>query len=190
MDQRVKTTYQNVVGDLIRLAGDNPTREGLRDTPERFYDAWGAMTGGIHEELDLRAFADGAQDYDEIVFEGNIPVYSLCEHHLLPFFGVAHIGYLPSGRIVGLSKLVRLVHHFSRRLQVQERMTQQIAKALESALDCRGVGVTIQCRHLCMEVRGVRTAGVETITNSLLGVFRTSPGARSEYLHMVSLVRR
>jgi GTP cyclohydrolase I len=132
----------------------------------------------------LKTFADGAERYDEMVVVANIPIYSHCEHHLAPFFGKAHIGYLPRNRIVGLSKLARVAQLYARRLQVQERLTRQIAEAIQECLDPLGVGVLIECRHLCMESRGVNTPGAITLTSSLLGVFREDQRVRSEFLSL------
>jgi GTP cyclohydrolase I len=130
----------------------------------------------------LKAFEDGAEQYNELIVVRGIPVYSHCEHHLAPFFGKATIGYLPNGKIVGLSKLTRLVDIFAKRLQVQERMTIQIANALMEVLEPKAVGVVIKCRHLCMESRGIRTPGEETITSAMLGELQPNLGLRTEFL--------
>jgi len=169
---------------LIEAGGDDPTREGLRETPARFLRAWKEWTSGYDEKaMDvLKSFDDGAGGYDELVIVRDIPVYSLCEHHLAPFFGVAHIGYLPRERIVGLSKLNRLVGVLSRRLQVQERLTTQIADALQTALQPHGVAVMLECRHMCMESRGIRQPGAATITSAMRGTLIDDPRSRSEFL--------
>lgn len=175
---------------LIIGAREHNNREGLRETPQRFARAFEFWTSGYDNEDPakiLKAFEDGAQDADEMVLQTDIPFYSMCEHHLAPFFGKAHIGYIPNGKIVGLSKLARLVDMYSRRLQVQERITTQVAKALEEVLQPVGVGVVLQARHLCMESRGVQKAGTITTTSALLGAMKEVPEARSEFL---SLVRR
>jgi GTP cyclohydrolase I len=130
----------------------------------------------------LKAFEDGAEQYNELIVVKNIPVYSHCEHHLAPFFGKATVGYVPNGKIVGLSKLTRLVDVFSKRLQVQERMTMQIAEALMSVLEPKAVGVVIKCRHLCMESRGIRTPGEETVTSAMLGELQPNLAMRTEFL--------
>ena len=178
---------QQLVRDFIGMLGENPNREGLKDTPARMVKAWDFWTSGY--DLDpgsvLKTFEDGAQGYDELVFQGNIPLYSHCEHHLAPFFGVAHIGYVPKGKIVGLSKLSRLVDVFAHRLQVQERLTCEISEAMMKHLAPAGVGVVLRCRHLCMESRGVQKAGTITYTSSLLGVFREDQAARTEFLSFV-----
>jgi GTP cyclohydrolase I len=135
----------------------------------------------------LKTFEDGAENYDEMVLVNKISVFSHCEHHLAPFFGTVSIAYIPNGRIVGLSKLVRVANIYARRLQVQERLTRQIAEAIDAVLHPLGVGVLARCRHLCMESRGVQCIGAETVTSSLLGVFRDDSRVREEFL---SLVRR
>ena len=159
-------------------------REGLRETPDRWAKAFQHWTSGYYQRPEdlLKTFEDGAAGCDELIFQRSIPVWSLCEHHLAPFFGVAHVGYIPDGRIVGLSKLARVVDVFAKRLQVQERLTNQVAELLTSTLAPLGVGVILECRHSCMESRGIQRAGVVTVTSSLSGVFRTDPSARAEFL--------
>jgi GTP cyclohydrolase I len=130
----------------------------------------------------LKAFEDGAEQYNELIVVRNIPVYSHCEHHLAPFFGKATVGYVPNGKIVGLSKLTRLVDCFAKRLQVQERMTMQIANALMEVLEPKAVGVVVRCRHLCMESRGIRTPGEETVTSAMLGELQPNLAMRTEFL--------
>ena len=146
--------------------------------------AWKHWTSGYEQDpvTLLKAFEDGAEQYNELIVVRGIPVYSHCEHHLAPFFGKATIGYLPNGKIVGLSKLTRLVDCFAKRLQVQERMTIQIANALMEVLEPKAVGVVIRCRHLCMESRGIRTPGEETITSAMLGELQPNLGLRTEFL--------
>ncbi len=172
---------------LLQFIEEDPSREGLRDTPARFLRAWQHYTKGYHEHPRdvLKSFEDGAANVDEIVLVRDIPVYSHCEHHLAPFFGVAHVGYIPNGKVVGLSKLARLVDIFARRLQVQERLTTQIAYALQEHLACRGVGVIIECRHLCMEARGARVPGATTKTSCMLGGLRDVASARAEFLELI-----
>lgn len=164
-----------------------PMRAGLRETPERVSKAYEELLSGyrISPISVLKNFEDGADGCDEMVMVGDLPVYSLCEHHLLPFLGKAYVAYIPKGRIVGLSKIPRLVEVFSRRLQVQERLTNQIADCLNEALEPVGVGVTLLCRHLCMEMRGVRAYGAITQTTALRGAIKMDHRARSEFLHMV-----
>lgn len=176
-----------IVSHLIRAAGDDPTREGLRDTGRRFWAAWAHYTSGyrVKPESVLKVFEDGAERYDELVIVRDIRFYSMCEHHFAPFYGVAHIGYLPRKRIVGLSKLPRLLNVFARRLQVQERLTQQVADAISSALEPAAVGVVIHARHLCMEARGVQSHGVITTTSAMLGRLREDAAARAEFLALL-----
>lgn len=184
MDEHVK--------EIIRAMGDDPEREGLLETPERVRKAWGAWGAGYRVAdpgAVLKAFEDGAEGVSEMVTVLDIPVYSHCEHHLAPFFGVAHVAYIPDGRIVGLSKLSRLVDVFARRLQVQERLTTQVADTLHGALDPLGVGVMISCRHLCMESRGVRQRGARTVTTALRGVFMDDPAVRAEFLALCRATR-
>jgi GTP cyclohydrolase IA len=169
---------------LLRHLGENPQREGLLETPDRVTRAWAHWTRGYAEDPAsiLKTFDDGGEHYNEFIVVRQIPVYSHCEHHLAPFFGHAAVGYLPTGRIVGLSKLTRLVNCFSARLQVQERLTQQIAQTLIDHLKARSVGVVLRCRHMCMESRGIAVAGEETVTSALLGDLQTNPAQRAEFL--------
>lgn len=171
---------------LARITPDHK-RGGLAETPRRVSEAWKFWTSGYYADpaAVLKVFDDGAEDYDALVFQGNIPCYSMCEHHLAPFFGVAHIGYIPNKRIVGLSKLARVTDIFARRLQVQERLTTQIANALYDNLDPLAVGVVLRCRHLCMESRGIQRAGTVTYTSALRGQFKEEPEARAEFLRFV-----
>jgi GTP cyclohydrolase I len=170
--------------DLLAVAEPGTCdRDGLTETPERAARAWAELTKGYTAEPDLKTFeADG---YDEIVAVSRIPFYSLCEHHLLPFHGHAHIAYLPHRRIIGLSKFARLVDLYARRLQVQERLTRQIADCLVDALNPAGVVVVIEAEHLCMAMRGVERPGAHTRTSVVRGVFRDKPEARSEALRLL-----
>lgn len=169
---------------LLRSLGDDPDRPGLRDTPRRLERAWQHWMSGYQEDPAalLTLFEDGAEEYNELIVVRGIPVYSHCEHHLAPFFGTATIGYVPNQRIVGLSKLTRLVDVFAKRLQVQERLTRQIADAMMTHLDPIAVGVIIRCRHLCMESRGIRAIGEETTTSAMLGGLLTNSALRNEFL--------
>ncbi len=171
---------------FLTSIGEDPDRPGLRETPARVAKAWMAWTAGYRQEPAdvLKTFEDGAEEYNELIVVRNIPVYSHCEHHLAPFFGKATVGYMPNGKIVGLSKLTRLVECFSRRLQVQERMTIQIANALMETLEPKAVGVVVRCRHLCMESRGIRTAGEETVTSAMLGELQPNLAMRTEFLDL------
>jgi len=161
-------------------------RDGLRDTPIRFAKAWMHHTSGYggNPAQILKVFEDGAADYDEMVIVKNIPFYSLCEHHLAPFFGTATVAYIPNGKIVGLSKIPRLVDMFARRLQVQERMTAQIADAMDKHLKPLGVGVIVKARHMCMESRGIQMQGTETLTSAVRGAIKDKPEARSEFIRL------
>ncbi|MDB5798287.1 MAG: folE [Paucimonas sp.] len=169
---------------FILSLGEDPDRPGLSDTPERVARAWVHWTSGYRQDPDeiLKSFEDGAEEYNELIVVRGIPVYSHCEHHLAPFFGTATVGYVPDGRIVGLSKLTRLVDCFAKRLQVQERMTSQIANALMAALQPKAVGVVLRCRHMCMESRGIRTPGEETVTSAMLGELQPNLAMRTEFL--------
>jgi len=175
-------TEQDWCRFLVSL-GENPDRAGLVETPSRVAKAWKHWTSGYTKDPAecLKVFEDGAQEYNGLIVVRGIPVYSHCEHHLAPFFGKATIGYVPNGKIVGLSKLTHLVDCFSKRLQVQERLTVQIANALITHLEPKAVGVVIHCRHMCMESRGIRTQGEETVTSAMLGELLTNPGLRTEF---------
>ncbi len=172
---------------LLQYVGEDPNREGLLETPHRVAKAWNEWTSGYAKSASdlLKVFEDGAQNYDEMVIVKDIPIYSKCEHHLADIFGTATIAYIPNGKIVGLSKLSRLADMFARRLQVQERLTSQIADALVDNLDPTGVGVVIKARHMCMESRGLCQQGHHTITSALRGVLKTNPDARAEFMALV-----
>lgn len=171
---------------LLHHIGEDPDRQGLRDTPGRVDRAWQHWTSGYGQDPGeiLKTFEDGAEQYNELIVVRGIPVYSHCEHHLAPFFGFATVGYTPNGRIVGLSKLTRLVDCFAKRLQVQERLTMQIADALMTYVQPHSVGVLVRCRHMCMESRGIRTPGEETVTSALLGELRSNLALRTEFLDL------
>jgi GTP cyclohydrolase I len=177
----------DAVRKLLAFIGEDPNREGLQETPARFLKAWQEYTRGYREKPEeiLKSFEDGAQSVDEMVIVRDIPVYSLCEHHLAPFFGRAYVGYVPQQRILGLSKISRLVEVYARRLQVQERLTNQIADALDTHLQPLGVAVVIECRHMCMESRGVRHTGTATVTSALRGSIKTNPDTRKEFLSLI-----
>ena len=184
---------EHAIRELLIGIGEDPDREGLRDTPNRVARAYTEIFGGLHcEPADVLAtsFAEG---YDELVLVRDIPVYSMCEHHLLPFHGVAHIGYLPNkktGRITGLSKLARLVDLYAKRPQVQERLTGQVADAIMERLDTRGAVVVIECEHLCMAMRGIRKPGSITTTSAVRGSLRTNATSRAEALALIRDPRR
>lgn len=184
----IQQTREKVITDLLLMIGEDPRREGLRDTPARAIKAWEEWTSGYFQnprEI-LKQFRDGAEQAKGMIFQAEIAWYSHCEHHLAPFFGFAHIGYIPNGKIVGLSKLARLVDVFAKRLSVQERLTNQVASALHDELKCRGVGVVTQARHLCMESRGVNKVGTVTMCSALRGNF-IQPEVRAEFMSLVQV---
>ena len=168
--------------------GENPDRAGLQETPKRVAQAWAQWTCGYTQspEAILKTFDDGGEAYRELVVVDGIPVYSHCEHHLAPFFGTAAVGYVPDGTIVGLSKLTRLVECYSRRLQVQERLTNQVAQALLEHLKPVAVGVVVRCRHMCMESRGIRSSGGKTTTSAFLGRLETDVALRAEFFRQMA----
>jgi GTP cyclohydrolase I len=174
------------VREIIRLVGEDPEREGLRKTPERYEKALKFLTSGYHQNVDhVLNGATFSVTYDEMVVVKDIEFFSLCEHHLLPFFGKAHVAYLPSNKVVGLSKIARLVNMFARRLQIQERMTCQIAKSIEEKIAPQGVGVIIEARHLCMQMRGVEKQHGSAVTSTMLGAFRENKQTRDEFLALI-----
>jgi GTP cyclohydrolase I len=177
---------REILGDL----GENPERDGLKRTPERFEKALRFLTSGYQQ--DPAKLLNGAMfdvAYDEMVVVKDIEVYSLCEHHLLPFFGKCHVAYLPNKKVVGLSKVARLVDMFARRLQIQERLTSQIANAIQEQLHPQGVGVILEARHLCMVMRGVEKQNSTTTTSAMLGAFRDNKQTRDEFLALVNSIK-
>lgn len=180
------TTMTGLVSQLLRALGESPSRNGLLKTPERVAKALLFMTRGYHE--DIERLLNGALfpiEYDEMVIVKDIDFFSMCEHHMLPFFGKCHVGYLPNKKVVGLSKIPRVVDAFARRLQVQERLTTQIAETLKRKLDAHGVGVVMEARHLCMMMRGVEKQNTLAVTSSMLGAFRTQEQTRNEFLKLI-----
>ena len=176
----------NLVSQLLKALGESPSRNGLLKTPERVAKALLFMTKGYHE--DIERLLNGALfpiEYDEMVIVKDIDFFSLCEHHMLPFFGKCHVGYLPNKKVVGLSKIPRVVDAFARRLQVQERLTTQIAETLKRKLDAHGVAVVMEARHLCMMMRGVEKQNTLAVTSSMLGAFRTQEQTRNEFLKLI-----
>ncbi|MDT7679647.1 MAG: cyclohydrolase [Pseudonocardiales bacterium] len=169
---------ERAVGDLLRALGQDPTSEHLADTPRRVAAAYAEML--TPREFSLTTFPND-EGYDELVIARDIPLHSLCQHHLLPFTGVAHVSYLPGERILGLSKLARVVEMFARGLQVQERLTKQVADWLQDQLQPKGVGVVIEAEHLCMSLRGVQAQGCRTVTSALHGLLRDDPRSRGEF---------
>ncbi len=174
---------QELITQLLRNYGENPDREGLRDTPDRVAKSFEFLMGGYQESAEaVIQSAIFEENFNEMVLVRDIELYSLCEHHMLPFFGKCHIAYIPKGKIIGLSKLPRVVDVFSRRLQVQERLTMQIANAIQDALHPEGVGVIIEAQHLCMMMRGVEKQHSLTTTSCMLGVFKDDARTRTEFL--------
>ena len=178
---------EKAVRQILLAIGEDPTRQGVRDTPERVAQAYGELLDGYR--MDPIALVNGAlfeEDYDEMVIVRDIEFYSMCEHHLLPFLGRAHVAYLPKGRVIGLSKIPRIVDMFARRLQVQERMTRQIAEFIQGLLHPMGVAVVIEGLHLCATMRGVRKHDARMTTSAMLGAFRSHAPTREEFLDNIS----
>jgi len=178
------------IADLVRrmlvALGEDPEREGLRRTPERFEKALRFLTSGYHQDIDhVLNGATFSVCYDEMVVVKDIEVFSVCEHHLLPFFGKCHVAYLPNKKVIGLSKVARVVNMFARRLQLQERLTSQIAHAIDEKLNPQGVGVIIEARHLCMVMRGVEKQHSQAVTSAMLGEFRHNKQTRDEFLSLI-----
>ena len=189
MEHNESSTY--LVKRMLEHIGEDANREGLRETPQRVVKAWGEWFSGYGQDPAevLKVFEDGSENYDQMVLVSNIPVYSKCEHHCADIFGLAHVAYIPNGKIVGLSKANRVVDIFARRLQVQERLTANIADAINDNLTPLGVGVVLQCRHMCMESRGVNTRGTVTTTSAMRGVFLEDAAAKSELLRLIDGAR-
>ena len=175
---------ERLVHELLIEIGEDPAREGLIDTPKRVAKAMTFLTSGYRTDAEqlIKTFT---QETSSMVIVKDIEIYSLCEHHMLPFFGRCHIGYIPSGRVFGVSKLARLVDMYARRLQLQERLTEQISQIVMNSIDAKGVGVMIEARHLCMMMRGVQKQNSTMVTSSVLGVFRDSVATREEFLSLV-----
>ncbi len=175
------------MASIIEAIGENPLREGIKDTPQRVAEMYAELFSGLDVDPKAELSVDFEEGYEEMVILKDIPFYSMCEHHLLPFYGVAHVGYIPSagGRVVGISKLARVVEIFARRPQLQERMTQQIADAIFEALVPNGVAVVIQAEHLCMIMRGIKKPGASVITSAVRGNFRSKVATRSEFLSLI-----
>jgi GTP cyclohydrolase I len=182
----LQASTQELLREVLVRLGEDPDREGLARTPERMAKALAYLTKGYQEDPEeLLRGALFNVDYDEMVIVKDIEMFSLCEHHLLPFFGKVHIAYLPKGKVIGLSKLPRLVDIFARRLQVQERLTTQIAETIQKAIEPQGVGVVVEARHLCMMMRGVEKQHSSAVTSSMLGAFRDEQEARQEFLSLI-----
>jgi GTP cyclohydrolase I len=179
-------SLQQIYAELLTRIGEDPSRDGLLNTPKRMEKSMAFLTQGYTQSID--AVLHGALfdvHYDEMVIVKEIEFYSQCEHHLLPFFGRAHVAYVPNGKVIGLSKIPRIIDVFARRLQVQERLTQQIAHAIEEAIQPQGVGVIVEAQHLCMMMRGVEKQGSSTVTSAMLGVFKSQQQTRNEFLSLV-----
>jgi len=177
---------EELIKKLLIEIGENPSRQGLEHTPTRVAKSFKLLTSGYNADIDaLINDAIFEADYSEMVILKNIELFSLCEHHLLPFFGKCHVAYLPDGRIIGLSKMARLVDVYAKRLQVQERLTMQIANTLRDKLNPKGVGVVIEAKHLCMIMRGVEKQNAVATTSAMLGAFRTNDRTRMEFLELI-----
>ncbi len=185
-DALANVSTQELYREMIRRVGEDPARDGLVRTPERMEKSMTYLTRGYEQTVE-EVLHDALFDveYDEMVIVKDIEFYSLCEHHLLPFFGKAHVAYVPKGKVIGLSKTARLVDVFARRLQVQERLTRQVAEAIEEAINPQGVAVILEAQHLCMMMRGVEKQHSHTVTSAMLGVFKTQMQTRNEFLSLV-----
>jgi GTP cyclohydrolase I len=179
-------TYEELVREMIIRLGEDPDREGLARTPERVAKAMKFLVKGYKDDPEaLLRNALFTVNYDEMVIVKDVEMFSLCEHHLLPFFGKVHVAYIPNGKVIGLSKIPRLIEAFSRRLQIQERLTTQIAEAIQNTIEPQGVGVVIEARHLCMMMRGVEKQHSAAVTSSMLGCFRNEEETRTEFLSLI-----
>ncbi len=182
-----KSDIKDLTSRLLSAVGENPLRQGLQKTPERVRDSYLYLTGGYRMRAkDILNKAIFDEEYDEMVIMKDIDIFSLCEHHLLPFYGKCHVAYLPKGKIVGLSKIPRIVNMYARRLQVQERLTSQIANCLKEALEPLGVAVIIEALHLCMAMRGVEKQNATCVTSTMLGVFRSDRSTRMEFMDLIN----
>ena len=179
-------SFEELAREMLVRLGEDPQREGLVRTPERMHRAMEYLTRGYKEDPD--AMLKGALftvSYDEMVIVKDVEMFSLCEHHMLPFFGKVHVAYIPNGKVIGLSKIPRLIEIFSRRLQIQERLTTQIAESIQKAVEPQGVGVVIEARHLCMMMRGVEKQHSSAVTSAMLGCFRDEQETRTEFLSLI-----
>ncbi len=174
-------------GEVLRLLGENPQREGLVKTPERVAKAWAYLTKGYEQDpIEILRSAIFKEEYQQMVLVKDIEIFSVCEHHMLPFIGKAHVAYIPNGYITGLSKIARVVECFARRLQVQERLTVQIRDSIQEALNPAGVAVVIEASHTCMQMRGIEKQGSSTTTSAFTGIFLSDPRTREEFLSLIS----
>jgi GTP cyclohydrolase IA len=180
---------KNLFYNLLKELGEDPEREGLKDTPKRVAESYKFLTRGYHQDLDevLNGAFFEAEDSHMVIVK-DIEIYSLCEHHMLPFIGKCHIGYIPNGKVVGVSKLARVVDMYSRRLQIQERLTDQIAHAIMDKVGAQGVGVVVEAQHLCMMMRGVEKQNSKMITSAMHGIFRSQMATRTEFLRLIGTI--
>jgi len=176
---------EKAVKEILLAVGEDVEREGLKKTPARVANMYAELLAGMHEDPKQHLSSVFSEDYDEIVLLRDIPFYSICEHHLMPFIGSAHVAYLPSGAVLGISKLARIVDCFARRLQVQERLTDQIAEFIMTSLKPKGVAVVIEASHSCMTIRGIKKPGSVMVTSSLRGIFRKDPRSRNEVMSLI-----
>jgi GTP cyclohydrolase I len=181
---------ENAVREILAAVGEDPNREGLLETPARVARMYAELFSGLHDDPRVHLQKVFTEKYDEVVVVRDISFNSMCEHHLLPFMGKAHIGYIPNGKVLGLSKLARVVESISHRPQVQERMTEEIATLMESELDAKAVGVVVEATHSCMTMRGVRKPGSLCVTSAMKGLFRTNPSSRAEIMQLIYGDRR
>ena len=179
-------TIQKAVRDILTAVGEDPDREGLLDTPARVARMYAELFSGLPQDPARHLDVHFTEQYDEMVILRDISFHSMCEHHLLPFIGRAHVAYLPRGKVVGVSKLARVVEEFARRPQVQERLTSQIANALMDKLDARGVGVIIEAEHTCMTIRGIRKPGSRMVTSAMRGLFKSNVATRNEAINLLT----
>ncbi|MFN3157747.1 MAG: GTP cyclohydrolase I FolE [Rubinisphaera brasiliensis] len=179
-------SIKDAVRVILKAVGEDPDRDGLLETPRRVAKMYAEMFAGLHKDAGRHLEVTFPETYDEMVLVRDISFTSMCEHHLLPFSGVAHVAYLPDGAVTGLSKLARVVEEVSRRPQVQERMTQTVAELIETRLECRGVAVVVEAEHSCMTIRGIRKPGSKTITSALRGEFKTNAASRAEVMSLIN----
>ncbi len=176
---------KNAVKEILQAVGEDIEREGLKDTPDRVARMYAELLGGMREEPEKHLRSVFTENYEEIVLLRDIPFYSICEHHLMPFIGSAHVAYLPSGSVLGVSKLARIVDSFARRLQTQERLTYQIADFIMNSLKSQGVAVVLEASHSCMTIRGIKKPGSTMVTSALRGIFKRDPKSRSEIMSLM-----
>jgi len=182
-------TIEQAVRQILVAVGENPDREGLKNTPRRVAKMYREILGGLYEDPSAHLEVTFTEKYDEMVILRDIPFYSTCEHHLMPFIGKAHVAYLPNGKVVGVSKLARVVESFARRPQLQERLTCQIADLIMERLDAKGVAVIVEASHTCMALRGVRKPGATMVTSAVRGLFKSNPATRGEFINLLACNR-